>query len=96
MSNRIRYTRDNIISNKFLQLPRFLLDHELAELTNDARVLYALLRDRHEVSIKNGWYDDNDEVYLHYRRDDMQSALHVSENMIRLHLIRQKSHDHIN
>jgi len=64
MSNRVRYTRNNILSNSFYQLPKFLFDTELADLSNDARVLYALLRNRHEISIKNGWYDVNDEVYL--------------------------------
>lgn len=78
MDNRVRYTRQNIISNSFYQLPKFLFDAEFNKLSNDARVLYALLRNRHEISIRNEWYDENGEVYLYFKREDMQSILHLS------------------
>ena len=76
--NRVRYTRQNILLNSFFQLPKFLFDDEFSELTNDARVLYAILRNRHEISIKNGWVNENDEVYLYFKREEMQAVLGVS------------------
>ena len=82
MNNRTRYTRQNIVSNNFYQLPKFLFDAEFSNLSNDARVLYALLRNRHEISIKNEWYDENGEVYLYFKRNDMQSTLQLSENTV--------------
>ena len=81
MGGRLRYTRQNITQSTFYQFPKFLLhDDELASLTNDARVLYALLRNRHEMSIKNGWYDEKDEVYIYFKREEMQELLRVSKN----------------
>jgi len=82
MSNRQRYTRQNIITNAYYQLPKFLFDEEFSQLSNDARVLYALLRNRHEISIKNGWYDANDEVFLYFKREDMQALLGLSERTV--------------
>ncbi len=82
MNNRIRYTRQNIISNNFYQLPKFLFDTEFCNLSNDARVIYSLLRNRHEISIKNKWYDENGEVFLYFKRDDLQKILNLSENTI--------------
>ncbi len=82
MNNRVRYTRQNIISNNFYQLPKFLFDAEFSNLSNDARVLYSLLRNRHEISIKNEWYDENGEVFLYFKREDMQTILGLSENTI--------------
>ena len=82
MNNRVRYTRQNIISNNFYQLPKFLFDEEFSGLSNDARVLYALLRNRHEISIVNGWFDEKDEAYQYFKREDMQAMLRVSENTI--------------
>jgi len=82
MNNRVRYTRQNIISNTFYQLPKFLFDDEFSGLSNDARVLYALLRNRHEMSIKNGWYDEKDEVYIYFKREAMQSILGLSDKPI--------------
>ena len=82
MNNRVRYTRQSIITNSFFQLPKFLFDAEFSSLSNDARVLYALLRNRHEISIKNGWYDEKDEVYLYFKREDMQTMLGLSERTV--------------
>jgi len=82
MNNRTRYTRQNVVSNNFYQLPKFLFDAEFRNLSNDARVLYALLRNRHEISIKNEWYDENGEVYLYFKRDEMQSTLLLSDKTI--------------
>ena len=80
--NRQRYTRQNIINNDFYQLARFLLFDEFNDLTNDARVLYALLRDRHDVSIKNGWYDEKDEVFMYFKREEMQELLKLSNKTV--------------
>ena len=82
MSGRMRYTRQAIAANTFYQLPKFLFDAEFEGLSNDARVLYALLRNRHEMSVKNGWFDENDEVYIYFKRGDMGEMLHLSENTV--------------
>jgi len=65
-------------------MPRFLLAGEFAgnSLTNNARVLYVLLHDRHRVSVKNGWYDDNGEVYIYFRREEMEAQLGISERTV--------------
>ena len=44
----------------YIPLPRFLLqDEQLRDISNDAKVLYALLLDRASVSRQNG-YDEPD------------------------------------
>lgn len=82
MNKRIRYTRQNVVTNTFYQMPKFLFDCEFSNMSNDARVLYMLLRHRHELSIKNNWFDENGAVFLHYKREDMQSMLNLSKNTI--------------
>ena len=47
-----------------------------------AKILYALLRDRHEASVKNDWHDDNGEVYLYFKREEMQQMLHLSNKPV--------------
>jgi cell fate (sporulation/competence/biofilm development) regulator YmcA (YheA/YmcA/DUF963 family) len=82
MSNRIRYTLDEVQRNTFYQLPKFLFEGEFAKLGNDARVLYSMLRDRHELSIKNKWVNNIGEVYLIFSRENMREILGLSENTI--------------
>lgn len=79
---RIRYTRQSVITNTFFQMPKFLFNGDFEGLSNDARVLYMLLRDRHGLSVKNKWYDENGDVYLYYKRENMESALRLSERTV--------------
>ncbi|WIV11104.1 replication initiator protein A [Proteiniborus sp. MB09-C3] len=83
MNNRVRYTVENIINNRFYQMPKFLLEGEFKGLSNDARVLYSLLRDRHELSLSNNWINENDEVYLIFTREDMAKLLGCSQPTLR-------------
>ena len=61
------------------ELPKFLFDSEFSGLSNDARVLYALLRSRYE----KGHQDENSDVYVYFRREEMSLMLGVSENTVR-------------
>ena len=83
-NKRVRYTRQTIVTSTFFQMPRFLTSGELAgnKLSNNARMLYTMLHDRHRVSVKNGWFDENGEVYIYFKREEMQAQLGVSENTV--------------
>ena len=83
MKNRIRYTVDKVLSNAFYQMPKFLFEGDCKKLSNDARVLYMLLKDRHELSVKNEWYNDKKEVYLIMKREEMESMLNLAPLTIR-------------
>lgn len=64
----------------FLPYPRFLLR---TELTNTARVLYALLLDRAKLSRRNGWKDEKDQIYLIYPIANMAKHLGKSQTTIK-------------
>jgi len=83
MENRIRYTVDKVVNNYYYQMPKFLFSEEFKSLSNDARVLYTLLKDRHELSVKNAWYNEKKEVYLIMRREEMETMLNLSAPTIR-------------
>jgi hypothetical protein len=82
MSN--RYTRQSVVIGTFYQMPRFLTAGEFAgdTLSNNARVLYTLLLERHKLSIKNGWYDKNGDVYIYFKREEMEKRLGLSERTV--------------
>lgn len=79
MDKRVRYTINDVSNNRFYQMPKFLFEDEFKSLSNDARCLYALLKDRHELSLKNQWINEKGEVYLIYTRVNMQEMLGLSD-----------------
>ena len=81
INNRMRYTRQTIVTNTFYQMPRFLTAGEFSgsNLSNNARLLYTLLLDRHRISVKNGWFDDNGEVYIYFKREEMENQIGLSK-----------------
>ena len=83
-SKRLRYTRKVIVTSAFLQMPRFLYAGEFAgnRISNNARNLYTLLLDRHKISIKNDWYDESGEVYIYFKREEMEQQLGISERTV--------------
>lgn len=81
--NRVRYTVNDVNNNRFYQMPKFLFEGEFKNLSNDARILYSLLRDRHELSMSNGWINEKGEVYLIFTREDMSELLGCSQPTLR-------------
>lgn len=77
-----RYTKEDVTNNLFYQLPKFLFEGELKNLSNDARVLYSLLKDRHELSLSNGWVNDTGEVYFIFSRENMGEILGLSKKTV--------------
>ena len=58
----------------YIPLPRFLLlDEELQDISNDAKVLYALLLDRASISRQNGYIDPDG-----FTVEQVQKKLHRS------------------
>lgn len=92
MSNRARYTVDTISNACFYQMPKFLFEEEMKRgLSNEAKVLYSLLKDRHDISLKNKWINENDEVYLIFSREEMADMLGCSPLTLRkaIHQLKQ-------
>jgi biotin operon repressor len=79
-TNRTRYTLEEVQRSTFYQMPKFLLEGEFKKMSNDARVLFSLLRDRHDLSVKNKWQNERGEVFLIFSRENMRDMLGLSEN----------------
>ena len=56
----------------FYRVPRLLIkDERFKELSSDAKLLYGLMLDRMSLSMKNGWFDDENRAYIHYTLDNI-------------------------
>ena len=51
----------------FYRVPRMLIkDERFKDLSSDAKLLYGLMLDRMALSMKNGWFDEENRAYIHY------------------------------
>ncbi len=64
----------------FIRIPRMLLTESLfSSLTLQSKMLYSVLLDRMSLSMKNGWFDEENRVYIIYQISEIQSDLGFSK-----------------
>lgn len=75
------YKSNEILSNKFYQIPQELFVSSLYKdkLNSDSKILYAFLLDRLSLSSKNHWIDEQKNIYLIFTRQEVQEKLGLSE-----------------
>lgn len=66
------YYGDEAEQFSFYRIPRLLIkDKQFKSLSSDAKLLYGLMLDRMSLSMKNGWLDENNRVYIIYTIDNI-------------------------
>ena len=85
------YKKSNKLEfNSFIQVPRELLERaEYKELTPNAILLFSILADRLELSFKQidknskvKFYDDKENMYVIFKRDEIQEKLHLKRSAL--------------
>ena len=66
------------LSASYIPFPRFLMEDCFAELTNDAKVLYALMLDRASISKVNGYTEEDGTIRLYFTVEQAKKKLHRS------------------
>ena len=79
--NFLRFTIDSL-SASYIPFPRFLMEDSLADLSNDAKVLYALMLDRASISKVNGFIEADGTIRLYYTVEQAQKKLHRSRQCV--------------
>ena len=65
----------------FLRIPRVLITGpHFKKLGMEAKVLYGLMLDRMGLSMKNGWLDEHNRVYIYFTLDEIQECLSCGHN----------------
>lgn len=78
-TNELFFTLQEQYGMKFYQMPKvFFTNNKYKKLSNDAKILYALLHDRLQLSIKNRWIDSTDSLYFVYTNQNLSEILNVS------------------
>jgi len=70
----------------FYRIPKLLFtDNRFSKVSIEAKVLYGLLLDRMSLSVKNGWVDDKNRVYIYFKVSDAMECMNIcKEKSIKL------------
>ena len=70
----------------FYRIPKRLIsDEQFQGVSTEAKLLYGLMLDRMNLSIKNGWTDDLGRIYIYFPIEEVMELLHCkSEKATRL------------
>lgn len=61
------YTSTEVYAETFYQLPKiFFTNEKYTKLSSDAKIAFALLKERFNYSIKNNWCDEENRIYFIY------------------------------
>lgn len=64
----------------FIRIPRMLLTEDtFSSLTLQSKMVYSILLDRMSLSMKNGWFDEENRVYIIYQISEIQADLGFSK-----------------
>lgn len=72
-----KFTSESL-SASYIPFPRFLMEDSLAGLSNDAKVLYALMLDRASISKVNGFLETDGTIRIYFTVEQAQKKLHRS------------------
>lgn len=73
------YKINEVTQHKYYQVPKELYTNARYKTTtsNDAKMLYALLLDRMELSRVNNWVDSDGTIFLIFKREDLADMLGI-------------------
>ena len=65
----------------FFRIPKALFQEQrFQDLSTDAKTLYGILLDRMSLSVKNGWLDKQNRVFILFTIEDVKRALCCADN----------------
>ncbi len=66
-------------SFNFFRIPKLLFtDKRFADVSVEAKVLYGLMLDRMGLSIKNGWHDKENRVFIYFTLEEIMESLNCA------------------
>lgn len=77
MATKPFYIHQKPPAQSFIRLPNFLFEApSFCSLSSEAKLLYAMILRRTDLSRKNGWADDYGKIYLYYPINEVCELLH--------------------
>jgi hypothetical protein len=79
-----KYNLSQVKTERFYQLPKYLFEDAYfkKKMSAEAKIMYALLKDRFELSIQNEWVDKNNNIYFIFSNKHLCEYLGYAEQKI--------------
>lgn len=75
-----KYNVQEEAAERFYRLPKvFFTSERYKKLSNDAKIAFAILQDRLELSIRNQWFDEEGNIYFLYGNQHLGELLNCSK-----------------
>ena len=80
----IPYKANEYLDDLYYQVPVELFINPIYKnaLNSDSKLLYAFLRNRHQLSVRNNWIDENGYIYLIFTRKELQEKLNLLDKTV--------------
>src|SRR3972149_9846233 len=77
------YTAREEVTIRFYQVPKALFKNpKYKGLSLGPRLMYSILRDRLDLSIKNNWKDEKDYIYLIFSIEELSKLLEINKETV--------------
>ena len=78
-----KYNTNEYYGETFYQLPKVLFTNKKYQnISNDAKVTYALLKDRFSYSVRNNWIDEENNIYFIFTNSQLMNMLNIHEGKL--------------
>ena len=78
MANKFRVQEE--VGERFYRLPKIFFTSDFyKKMSNDAKIAFALLQDRLELSIRNQWFDEDGYIYFLFGNEQLSEILNCSK-----------------
>lgn len=76
------YFKNEVEKFQYFQLPKWLFKEPYKKLSNNAKIMYALLYNRLELSLESKWHDRNGQVFMYFTTAEFCEELGCSEKTV--------------
>ena len=76
------YFKNEVEKFQYFQLPKWLFKEPYKKLSNNAKIMYALLYNRLDLSLESKWHDQNGQVFMYFTTAEFCEELGCSEKTV--------------
>ena len=76
------YFKNEVEKFQYFQLPKWLFKEPYKKLSNNAKIMYALLYNRLDLSLESKWHDRNGKVFMYFTTAEFCEELGCSEKTV--------------
>ena len=76
------YYKNEVEKYQYFKLPKWLFKEPYKKLSNNAKIMYALLYNRLDLSLESKWHDRNGKIFMYFTTAEFCEELGCSEKTV--------------